>query len=202
MGFALPALAILGTGISAASSVMGGFATSESDQYRAAIAENNAVLAKQDATWAIQSGETQAVNKGMEVRAKVGAEKASQGGSGIDVNSGSAAAVRTGTQSLGMLDAMTIRSNAARQAYGYDVAAASDTAEAQLDRSAATGAIVGGVLGGTGSLISGASTIGSRFPGMFATAGDPTQLAGATVATGIGGVAQAAPPPDAYSGVY
>ena len=127
---------VASTGMSAAGSYESGQATKANDQYQAAVAANNALIAKQNAAWDIQAGETAATNQGLKTRAQIGTEKASQGAAGIDVNSGSAAKVRAGTESMGMLDAMTIRSNAAKQAYSAQVQATNETAQSQLDTAA------------------------------------------------------------------
>ena len=111
----------------------------------------------------IQAGETAATNKGLATRAKVGQEQAQQGAAGIDVNTGSAPAVRAGTQEVGMLDALTIRSNAAKQAYGQEVAATSATAQSQLDTATSQQASTAGEIGAAGTLLSGASTVGGGY---------------------------------------
>jgi hypothetical protein len=199
MGFGM-----VGAGINAASQLFSGIMTSESDQYNAAIAENNAILAKKDATWTMQSGEASATNEGMKTRALVGREKASQGASGVDVNSGSAVEVRAGTSSIGMLDAMTIRSNAARQSYGYTVQAVNDTAQANLDKSASTGALIGGALAAAGDIatgIGGAPTSPAGIPAATTAGGvgGPMQLSGATSPLDVGGSVSDTPMPE---GIY
>jgi hypothetical protein len=70
-----------------------------------------------------------------------------------------------GEREVGMINAMTIRSNASREAYGQEVQATSDTAQAQLDLMEGSQAAEGGDLGAIGSLLSGASTTGKYFPG-------------------------------------
>ena len=114
---------LAGAAVSAVGSMEAGSAAKASADYQSQVARNNALIANQNATWTAQAGESKVAAQGMKTAAVVGQAKAAQGASNIDVNSGSAAAVRAGTQSLGMLDAMTIRSNAARQAYGYTVQA-------------------------------------------------------------------------------
>lgn len=172
---ALPAITavsgLAGAGLSAVGAVEGGKATAANDKYQAAVASYNAQIADQNATWAIQSGETQAANQGLKTRATVGAEKAAEGANGVDVNSGSAANVRAGTQSMGLLDAMTIRSNASRSAYGYQVQATNDTAQSQLDTSAAGQAVTAGDIAGGAGLLSGASTVAGKYAGYLQTSG-------------------------------
>jgi hypothetical protein len=152
-------------------------ATSENAAYQAQVAKNNAAIASQDARFDIQAGETAAVNKGMKTRAAVGQEKAAQGAAGIDVNTGSAADVRAGEAAVGMLDASTIRSNAAKAAYAKEVEATSDTAQSQLLTAESSQALQGGALAsegaelqgegaelaGEGTLLSNVSTVGGNW---------------------------------------
>lgn len=163
----LPTLAlaagVAGAGVSAVGQVETGQAGAASAAYRAQVAANNAEIAKSNATQDIQSGEIAAVNRGLKTRATVGNEKAQQGASGIDVNTGSAVGVRAGTAEMGMLDALTIRSNAAKQAYGQQVAAVSDTAQSQLDTMEGQQSETAGEIGGAGSLLSGVSTVGGNY---------------------------------------
>lgn len=145
-------------------------ATAQVNSYKAQVAENNAAIARQKGVMDIQAGEIAAVNQGLKTRAKVGSEKAQQGAAGIDVNSGSAADVRAGTEELGMLDSLTIRSNAAKKAWSDEVDAGSNEAQAQLDRMAGSNALVAGDMaaegiriGGAGSMLSQASTVGGNY---------------------------------------
>jgi hypothetical protein len=166
MGIDPVSLAVIG-GIGAATSAAGtlatGSATAASDAYQAQVAANNAVLAKQQSKLDIESGEVAAVNQGLKTRAKVGSEKAQQGASGIDPNTGSAVDVTAGTAQLGMLDALTIRSNSAKKAYADEVQANSDTAQSQLDTFAGETAQTGAEIGAAGTLLSGASTVGANY---------------------------------------
>lgn len=164
---ALPAISavagLAGAGISAAGAYEQGQAASESYSYQSQVAANNAKLAQQQGKLDIQSGEIAAVDQGLKTRAKVGSEKAQQGASGIDVNTGSAADVRAGTASMGMLDVSTIRSNAAKKAYADEVQANSDTAQGQLDTFAGEQAETGADIGAAGTLLSGVSTVGGNY---------------------------------------
>lgn len=152
-----------GTAVSAYGSYESGVAKSEAASYQATVAANNAAIAKQNAVMDIQAGETAAVNEGLKTRAKVGEEKAQQGAAGVDVNTGSAADVRAGTAQMGMLDALTIRSNSAKKAYADQVQATSDTAQSRLDTMESQQAMESGEIGAGGSLLSGASTVGFNY---------------------------------------
>jgi hypothetical protein len=166
MGIDPISLAVIGA-VGAATTAYGSYesgqATAASDSYQAQVAENNATLAKQQSKLDIQSGEIAAVDQGLKTKATIGSQKAQQGASGIDVNSGSAADVRAGTSEMGMVDVSTIRSNAAKKAYADEVTANSDTAQGQLDTMGASSAETGADIGAAGTLLSGASTVGSNY---------------------------------------
>lgn len=163
MGVPLAAAGAAGTAVSAYGKYEEGQATSEADSYKAAVANNNAAIATRDSKLTIQAGETAAVNKGLQTRAAVGAEKANQGASGVDVNTGSAVATRAGTAEIGMLDALTTRSNAAKDAYSQEVQAENYTTQGVLDKFAGEQAETAGAIGAAGTLLSGASTVGSNY---------------------------------------
>lgn len=139
------ALGVVGAGVQAMGSIQEG-------NYRAQVAENNAKIAGYNAQLATESGEIEASNQGLKTRAQIGEQKAAQGASGVDVNSGSAVDVRVASDILGMTDALTIKSNAAKQAYGFLTQQTSLLAEAQQDRTA-------GKIGAFSSLISGAASV-------------------------------------------
>lgn len=163
MGLAAAGAGLLGAGVSAIGSISQAHATAASDQYQAQVADNNSIIASQNATATQAAGDIAAQNSGLKTRAALGAQTAAIGANGVDVNTGSAAAVRQGTAQTGYLDALTIRSNAARQAYGYETQAVSDVAQADLDRKGASNASTAGDIGAATSLLSGASSVGRSY---------------------------------------
>lgn len=170
MGFDPASLAVMslvagaaGTGVSAVGAVESGYAKSEAASYRSQVAANNAKLAQDDATREMQAGDVAAFNRGLKTRAQIGSQKAAQGASGIDVNSGSAVDVRAGTEELGMLDALTIRSDAAKRAYARQVEATSYTAQSQLEQAESEQDVTAGWMSGGGTLLSGASSVGGNW---------------------------------------
>jgi hypothetical protein len=154
---------VAGAGVSAAGSYNAMQAQSANAAYQAQVAQNNAKIAAMNETLEIQSGEQAAAIGALKTRAAVGNIKAAQAGAGIDVNRGSAVDVRAGATEVGALDALTIRSNYARKAYGYATAATSDIAQAGLFTAESEQAAAAGPLAATGSLLSGISTAGSKF---------------------------------------
>lgn len=138
MGFdpaSLALAAVIGSAVvGGAGAIQQGQAAKSAADYNAQVAQNNAKIATQNATWAAQEGEANAGEQGAKTKATVAATLASEGASGVDVNSGSFQNVRSSETELGMLDALTIRSNAARTAYGYETQATGDIAQSQLDK--------------------------------------------------------------------
>ncbi len=154
---------LAGAGVSAAGSIEAGNAGQAAAAYRSQVAANNAKIAQTNARMDIQAGEVAATNQGLKTRAKVGEEKAAQGAAGVDVNTGSAVDVRAGTAEIGMLDALTVRSNAAKQAYGQLVNASNYETQSKLDLMEGEQAKKAGEIGAISSLLGGASTVGGNY---------------------------------------
>jgi hypothetical protein len=164
-------LGAVGGAIGAFGSYEGMEAQSRNAAFQAQVAANNAAIARQNFNLQIESGEGQVANKEMELRSQLGAQKAGQAASGVDVNSGSSVAARAGTAEFGTLDALTLRSNNARQAYGYAVAATSDTAESELLTQESQQASTLAPIAGVGSLLSSFSTTAGKFGQYLGTTG-------------------------------
>lgn len=135
-----------------------GRAAGEAYDYNAQLAEQNAAFADQRAAWSAEEGDQAASAAQMKARAVEGGVRANQGASGVDVNSGSSVDVQESVRQTGMLDALTVRSNAARQAYGYQVEAVNDRAQAALDRSAAKNSRKAGVINAAATLLGGGAS--------------------------------------------
>jgi hypothetical protein len=159
----MAATAVAGAGVSAYGSYSGGMAKAEQAAYQAQVAANNAAIARQNADLETKSGEIAAANYGMKTRAEVGKTLATQGASGVEVNTGSSVGVRAAESELGMLDALTIRSNAARKAYGYQVQATGDVAEGQLLTTEAEQAKQAAPIGALGSFLGSVSSTGIKY---------------------------------------
>jgi hypothetical protein len=158
-------LAAAGAGISAYGKYESGQSTQAAMAYQSQVAQNNAAIAKQNAQWDIQAGEAAANATGLKTRAQVGSTVAKMAAGGVATGVGSAADTVAGEREVGMINAMTVRSNASREAYGQEVAATSDQAQAGLYGMEGSQAAEAGDLGAIGSLLSSASTTGKFFPG-------------------------------------
>lgn len=128
----------MGTIVTGAMTAVGQFAAGNAKanaaNYNAQVAIMNANQQKQNAVIASQSGSQQATMQSLKTRATIGAERANQGASGVNVNTGSAIDTQASTHEIGTLDAMTVRTNAAREAFGYQTAAVNQEAQATLDK--------------------------------------------------------------------
>jgi hypothetical protein len=173
---AAPVLGLVGSVIGAVGAVQQGSAQAAQARYEAQVNANNAIIAQQNAQYAIQAGEAASYQTGLRERAKAGAITAGIAANNIDVNVGSAAEARETQAELGQLSTETTRANAALQAYGYRTQATSFTAQQRLLQAEAPQDIAGGFLRGAGTLLAGASNFptkwGALFPSAAPTTGD------------------------------
>lgn len=82
-------------------------------------AEINARFAEMQAEFTLKQGTKAARQYQKQVSQVVGEQRAQMAAQGIDVNTGSAADIQQETAEIGALDAMTIKNNAWRQAFGF-----------------------------------------------------------------------------------
>lgn len=142
--------------ISALGSIQQSRANAASAGYNAKVAAQNAQIQTQNANFAGAEGEQNVAAEGAKTKAALAATLANQGASGVDINTGSAVDVRESEAKLGALNALTIRSNAAKQAYGFQTGAASDVAQSQLLRKQQTYDITSGYLNAGSTILGGA----------------------------------------------
>lgn len=152
------AATVIGGGISAYGAISSSQASAAADSYRSQIEQNNATIAGQNANVARAAGEARVTAQRLKTAATVGAIKNDQAASGFDVNSGSNLDVQSSAKELGELDALTVRNEAARQAYGYQTQGVSFDAQSQLDTAKAGNDNTAGLFGAAGSILGGASS--------------------------------------------
>lgn len=157
------ALTIGSTIMGAAGQMQQAQATAAADRYNAQIADMNARLAERRARDAIERGAKEEQRKRMEVAKITGAQKAAMAANGVDLTFGSPLDVIVDTAVLGELDALTIRSNAYREAYDHRVDAANRRAGAQLHRMEARSASTGGYLQAAGTILGGVGKAYGRY---------------------------------------
>lgn len=182
-------VAVVATAVSAVVSAYGAYSSGEAQKAaadsQAKIASYNAQVAQNNATTALQEGDANATQAAMKSKAQLGGIIAAQAANGIDVNSGSAVAVQSSARMEGQQDALSIRTNAARQAYSYDTQAASYTMQASLDTQEGENAETAGYIGTATSLLQGASSAYSSYAKAdTAGSGNSTSVSGLTSYSG------------------
>ena len=164
--FTLATIGIVGSAgsgvLGAAGNILGGLGKSSAYEYQAGVAQVNQKIAAQNAAYARYTGEFEAQRSGMKSRYETGQTKVIQSGRGLDVNFGSPAAVRESQENLGRQEQTTIRSTAARRAYGFDVEAEKQRTAAQMYRQAGANEEIAGYIGAAGSILGAASSVSSK----------------------------------------
>ena len=115
-------LAILAA-ISLGSSIIRGFGQKRSGDAAKELAEFNAAVSEQQALEAIARGQENEQRFRASVRGLIGSQRTGFASQNIDIGVGSALDVVADTAFLGELDAVQIRTNAAREAWGYQTQA-------------------------------------------------------------------------------
>lgn len=154
---------ILGGITSAVGKIFGGESQSSMYKYQAGVARINQQINLQNADYSRHVGEVEAQRLGMKTRQEIGTTKVVQSGRGLDVNSGSAADVRGSQQALGQHDEDTVRANAMRKAYGYDVEASKNAAQAGMYDKASSNAKTAGYIEAGASLLSTAASVSDKW---------------------------------------
>jgi hypothetical protein len=136
MAAAAPLLMVVGGGIQAKMQMDAAQAQAKGErmngEYANAIGEINADIANTNAQDAEMRGEKEANAYRAAVKKIVGKQRARLAAQGLDTTSGSAGDLVGETGLMGELDALTIRNNARREAYGFRVQARQATMEGRL----------------------------------------------------------------------
>lgn len=140
-----------------------GAATQSMYNYKAQVAKINADINRQNAGWARDKGEKEAVQYGMKAAQVRGQIRAQQGASNIDVNSGSAKEVQRSQEKIKDIDLAQIRENAAKVAYNYETQAYMDENQATLDTMAGRYAKEAGGIKAVGSILGTVSSVSSKW---------------------------------------
>jgi hypothetical protein len=156
----LTALTVAATVVTAGSQIYSGMAQNSQAKYEAAVAMENRKheeAAIQD-TW--QRRNIDQLRHWRRVSQQLGEARAGAAASGLDVNFGSVADTQQDISMIGMEDSSTINQNAIKEAQGYDINAANYTMQARAAKARGKAALVGSIIGATGTLLSGASQVG------------------------------------------
>jgi hypothetical protein len=150
------ALTIGSTLLGAAGSIQQAQATAAADNYNAKVQDMNARLADRRAKDALDRGVLEEQKKRQQVAQIKGQQQAAMAANGVDLTFGSPLDTLVDTATMGEIDALTIRTNAAREAYDYKVDAVNKRAGATMSRMAASSASTGGYLDALGTVLGGA----------------------------------------------
>ncbi len=132
-------------------------------RYQMAQAGINKQIAKNNADYQRVTGDLQAQKFGLAARQRQGQIRAALGASGLRVDSGSAADVQDSQRIVDVSDQATIRSNAARRAYAYEVGGVEEGNKASAYAAAAENSETAGDLGVMSSLLGTASSVSSKW---------------------------------------
>lgn len=130
-------LGILGTGFQAYGAYRSAQAQKAQSEYQAGVARNNQIIAERNAQDAIKRGQAEEARHRLQVAQLKGTQRSVLAASGVELDDGSALDILGDTAELGELDALTIRSNAEREAYQARVQGMNYAAEAGLHSYAA-----------------------------------------------------------------
>jgi hypothetical protein len=153
LGLGLAGIATKAVGEHAAGQALeaAGRAQADVSESQAEVADFNAHVADLQAQDAVERGGGAENRFRGQVRGAIGAQRTGFAGANIDVGFGSAVDVQGDAAYLGELDALTIRTNAAREAWGYQVQASDLRSQAAIDRKAAKNQIAAGEQAATAS---------------------------------------------------
>lgn len=163
----LPAIAIAATVGSTVLGTVGqlqqGQALEQQAAYQAAVARNNQILAERAAQDALDRGKVAEQQQRMETRQLQGRQRAVLASNGVLVDVGSALDITSDTAAIGEIDALTIRSNAEREALGFRTQGMNFQSEAELARLRGQAASSAATIGAFGTLLSGTGTVAQKW---------------------------------------
>lgn len=131
--------------------------------YQSQVAAQNRTLMDQRAADAKQRGQVAEENRRRLMQQQLGEQTARLAAQGTDLY-GSPLDILGDTRAAGELDALTIRANAAREAYGYQAQGLGYGNQSTLESTRAANSVyTPNYLGAGGSLLAGASTLAERW---------------------------------------
>jgi hypothetical protein len=154
---------LLSTAVGVYGQVQAGQAQAGQARYQAQVAQNNRIIAEQQARDAEMRGQMAEDARRYQTRALIGRQRTALAANGVMVDDGSALDITSDTAAQGEVDALTLRANAAREAYGYRAQGSNFLADAGLQRARADAAIPASMVGAGATLLSGAGTVGDRW---------------------------------------
>lgn len=106
-------------GMSLIQGISGAYSAYQQGKANKMVAESNRRIAEMKARDALKRGHETEARSRQGNRKVIGSQRAALAAQGIRVDFGSAADIQTETANIGELDALTIKNNALREAFGY-----------------------------------------------------------------------------------
>jgi hypothetical protein len=157
------AAAVGGTAMSAMGAAQQGAAAQNAANYQAQVAKNAQQVAQWSADDALRRGQVAEDARRSQTAQQIGTQRAAMASMGGDINSGSAVDIVGDTAAAGEFDALTLRNNAQREAYGFKVKASNAGADAGLAVARGDAAEQAGMFGAGANLLAGASTVADKW---------------------------------------
>lgn len=154
---------VLASVVSAIGAYVGGQNTQAMNNYQARVAQINAGVAGEQAAAETVAGNIRAETSGLRTAQRMGETRAGIGAGNLDIGSGSAKQVLSSEAEVGQFEQSTIRNEAARKAYGYQVSGFGDVAQANLDIAAGHGARTEAAFNVATSLLGGATQVSDKW---------------------------------------
>lgn len=158
--------AVVGTGMNVFGQLKQGKAARDAGESQAQREEYNAGVAEMQAKDAIARGHEQEGHLRSQVRQVIGGQRAALAAQGVDVGMGSALDVQADSARSGELDALTLRNNAKREAWGFQVEAQDRRYAADIARRTGQQAYTASKWGAANAILgTGANLMSSRMWG-------------------------------------
>lgn len=156
---AAPIATLFGTALSVGGAFMGMQSQQAQANYNAQVARNNQTIADQNAAYARQAAAIKEQSARMKYAGLEGSQRAQAASNGFDVNGGSNLDILGSTAALGDLDALTIRANGEREAYGYRTQSSNFAGQAAAYDAAGANAGTAGIFSMGSNIMAGASAL-------------------------------------------
>ena len=161
---AIPLIAVGVSAVAAGASIgLQQAAAADQASYQEAVARNNEIIAERKAEDARARGEAAERRQRLETQQLIGRQRAAAAGAGLVVDEGSALDLVADTAAAGELDALTIRTNAEREALGFEAQAVEFQGEQAFRSAEGRNAQVAGAVAIGGTVLTGASRVASRW---------------------------------------
>jgi len=128
-----------GTGLAAMSmfqGVIGAYSSYMAGKAAKAVGKSNAYVANLAAEDAMRRGQVAEAQMRQKTKKLIGSQKASLAAQGIRTDTGSAADVQNEAADIGEMDALTIKNNALREAFGYRISGLQASAQGRITQMA------------------------------------------------------------------